>query len=86
MTDPLRRFSDDLEALISTYRTKPEDDRMTFADVIAALEFAKHKLMQELTGDTVLCENCRNEVASSFDEDGVGLCNRCARREQRGRP
>lgn len=47
MTADFEEFCDRLEALIDEYRAKPMDDRLSYAEYVAALEFTKHKLLNE---------------------------------------
>ena len=47
-TDPLERFGDELDALIRHWQDKPEDDRLTGGEIVGALEFRKHTIIQEI--------------------------------------
>ena len=45
--EPYARFCDELDELVDKWRDKPEDDRLTHAEVVGALEYAKFKLLGE---------------------------------------
>ena len=47
MDGPLGVFCEELDELISRWRSKPEDDRLSHAEVVGSLEFLKLKLMRE---------------------------------------
>lgn len=47
MKSPFEIFCDELDALIDKWRDKPLDDRPSYAEYIAALEFRKYKLLHE---------------------------------------
>lgn len=44
---PLYVFCEELGALIERWRSKPEDDLLSLAEMIGALEVAKHDLLSE---------------------------------------
>lgn len=44
---PAENFVKELEQLIQTWREKPIDDQLSYAEIIAALEITKNKLILE---------------------------------------
>jgi len=51
MEGPLEKFCDDMERLIDEWRAKPEDDKLTMAQVVGAMETVKFKLLREAYDD-----------------------------------
>lgn len=43
---PFDRFTEELDALIDSWLNKVEDDKLTYAEMIGAIELAKASLIQ----------------------------------------
>ena len=46
--NPITRFSDELDALVDRWRKKPEDDRLSYGEMVGALSFRIHTLNKEV--------------------------------------
>lgn len=44
---PFEAFCNELDALIDKWTDKPDDDRLTYAQIVGALEYRQFRLMQE---------------------------------------
>jgi uncharacterized protein (DUF2126 family) len=47
MDGPFETFCNELDALIQRWRDKPEDDKLSSGQVVGALQFAAHNIMQD---------------------------------------
>jgi hypothetical protein len=48
MEGPLESFANELDNLVSRWRGKPLDDRLSFAELVGTLTFKAHTLMSEV--------------------------------------